>query len=912
MHRKRFLPCIGILVMATALLSCGKPEGRSALAIDNLPPAEEVVLTEWRILGPFNYEVKEGEEIDEKQIVKQLYDNDFLGRFGLAESHLDYGRFLKIKSGDDFINDIADAYGHVLDFGKFLQVEQPAAVYAVREIDAASAQAAVLVAQMRGQGLKMWLNDELVIEQDSEGFAHRLSNLKPVRLKKGKNLLLAKVVSKDKSLQLIASLMTTELAREKAREYGKNRVVKQNIIGQEGELELDLLLDSPNAVQQVEILDARKNRLDQNRYHLKKDGKIEFENLDQGLYCCRVSVPQDRFETKFYRGDVEAALASYKQRVAAVSSSEQARINLEALLIRYEHLLAPENRQPDKPEWQVKLVYVIDEMESVLANLESGREAFKHCPGRHLRGLRSQVDDQVEHYMIYVPPQYAETRAPIPLVVFVPHGQSPQRPFLKSVYVATTDLIEHFMREADRNGYAVLWTNGSGTWGGSSLNQKGMTNILEAIAAVEQDYAIDSDRIYLWGSCAGARDALMLASRYPDKFAAIGLLSALSECYTMERGDRASKDYAKEWLKANSPLYCVENLSNIPVYALAAEQDEHTPIEEAQKYIEKCRDLGMQVRLDVLPFAYDYYYPEEPTGKILEFYKDKARVQRPAQIQLRTWQLKYGSAYWLKIKDLAETMKCARIKAVVDDSNTIRVETENIRAYEIKLAQLAYHHDRALTVITNGQVRFKGIAHGESLVIADSTPGGNQVVGLSKNANIEGPISHALTAGFIVVEGTQGPLEDRRKANALSEAFCQAWRQDYFQDCLHKKDDEITDRDIEDKNLILFGNDQTNGLIKRVIGQIPLKFSASRITLGNRVYQGADLGVRLIYPNPLNKKRYIVIIGGNHMTNLPFEEKCLAIEGWYDFMVWKPWQTDQSLVDIGYFDRRWKGIISLI
>src|SRR6185295_12209974 len=131
-----------------------------------------------------------------------------------------------------------------------------------------------------------------------------------------------------------------------------------------------------------------------------------------------------------------------------------------------------------------------------------------------------------------------------------------------------------------------------------------------------------------------------------------------------------------------------------------------------------------------------------------------------------------------------------------------------------------------------------------------------------------------------------------------------AWRQDYFQDCLHKKDDEITDRDIEDKNLILFGNDQTNGLIKRVIGQIPLKFSADRIALGNRVYQGADLGVRMIYPNPLNKKRYIVIIGGNHMTNLPFEEKCLAIEGWYDFMVWKPQQKDQILVDIGYFDRR--------
>jgi dienelactone hydrolase len=912
MRRNRFLPYVGLIVLATSLLSCGKAGKGSGLAIDKLSPADEIVLTQWRILGPFGYEEKEGEEITEKQIVKRLYDDDFLTRFGLAESHMDYARFLKLRSGDDFINDIAETYGHVLDFGRMLQVEQPAAAYAVREIDAPGAQAAVLVGQMRGQGLKMWLNNELVIEQDSEDFAHRLANLKPVQLKKGKNLLLAKVVSKDKSFQLIASLMTVELAREKAREYGKNRVVKQNVIGREDELELDLLLDDLNSVQQVEILDAQKNSLDQSQYRLKKGGKIEFENLDQGLYYCRVGVPSDRFETEFYRGDVEAALAAYKQRVAAVSSDEQTRINLEALLIRYEHLLASDNKQPDKPEWQVKVVYVINELEAILRNLAGGTEAFKHCPGRHLRGFKSQVDDQVEHYMVYVPPQYAETRAPIPLVVFVPHAQSPQRPFLKSVYVATTDLIEHFTRAADRNGYAVLWTNGSGTWGGASLNQKGMTNILEAIAAVEQDYAIDSDRVYLWGSCAGARDALMLASRYPDKFAAVGLLSTLSECYTVERGDRASKNYAREWLKANSPIYCAENLSNIPIYALTAERDEHTPLEETQKYIEKCRGLGMQVRFDILPFAYDYYYPDEPTARILDFYKDKVRVQRPAQIQLRTWQLKYGSAYWIKIDGLVETMKCARIKAAVDDSNTVNVETENIRAYEIKLANLAYHRDRPLTVMTNGRVKFNGIPRGESIVIAAAAPGSNTVAALSKNANIEGPILHALTGGFIVVEGTQGPSEDRQKAGALSTAFCRAWREDYFQDCLHKKDDEITGRDIEDKNLILFGNDRTNGLIKRIIGQIPLKFSSGGITLGNKVYQGANLGVRLVYPNPLNKNRYIVIIGGNDLTNLPFDEKCLAIEGWYDFMIWKPWQADQSLIDIGYFDQRWKGIISLI
>ena len=52
-------------------------------------------------------------------------------------------------------------------------------------------------------------------------------------------------------------------------------------------------------------------------------------------------------------------------------------------------------------------------------------------------------------------------------------------------------------------------------------------------------------------------------------------------------------------------------------------------------------------------------------------------------------------------------------------------------------------------------------------------------------------------SGFIVVEGTRGPERDRQTAAALCESFCRAWREDYFQDCLRKKDTEITADDVE-------------------------------------------------------------------------------------------------------------------
>ena len=912
MRRYGFFLNVCIIAISALFASCGKAGSRPLLSINNHIPEEEIVFTRWRVLGPFGeQEKKDDQPLPEEQVIKHLYNHDYLARFGIAESQVEYANLSGLSSEDDFLCEDADTDGHVLDLGKILQVDRPAVAYAAREIEVNEPQDVLLVAEMQGMGLKVWLNNEPVIERDREGSLSRFENFKPVHLNKGKNLLLAKIVSNKKWFRFVASLMTRELARDNAREYGMNRVVKKNIIRKEEDLELDLLLDKPASVREVEILDSRKNLLDRNKYHFKEDGRLELEDLDEGLYYCRVAVPSDRFETEFYRGDVEAALAAYKKRVAAFSSDEQTRINLEALLIRYEHLLVPENRNGNKTEWEVKVVYVINELETILRDLESGLEAFKHSPGRHMRGFRSRIDDQVAHYMVYVPPQYAQTREPIPLVVFVPYDQWPQRPFLKSVYVAYTELIEHFTKAADRDGYAVLWTDGSGTRGGSSLNQKGMTDILSTIEAVEKDYAIDNDRIYLWGSCAGGRDAVMLASRFPDKFAALSLVGLFSETETIERGDKVSKPHAKEWLMANSPIYCVENLSNIPIYVLVPEFDEHISIEDSAKYVEKCRELGMNARLEVMSYAHTNYYPQEPIGKTLGFYKGIVRRRHPAQVQLSTWQLKYGSAYWLKIHDLVETMKCARIKAAIDTSNTVTVETENVRAYEIKMENLDFDRSRPLTVRTNGQVSFSGVP-GESIVIGSAEPAGDQSWSSSKNALIEGPILHAFTDGFIVVEGTQGSLKDRQTAGALCEAFCQAWREDYLQDCLHKKDYEITGQEIEQKNLVLFGNDQTNSFVKRVIGQVPVKFSTTGIAVGSKTYQGANLGVRLIYPNPLNKNRYIVIIGGNDMTNLPFDAKCLAIEGWYDFMVWKPWEADQSLIDIGYFNQRWSEVISLI
>ncbi len=135
-----------------------------------------------------------------------------------------------------------------------------------------------------------------------------------------------------------------------------------------------------------------------------------------------------------------------------------------------------------------------------------------------------------------------------------------------------------------------------------------------------------------------------------------------------------------------------------------------------------------------------------------------------------------------------------------------------------------------------------------------------------KHPGLQGPIDDAFTGPFLVVRGTGKPLNVKVQnwADDRLTRFTGDWSR-YFRGDLRIKDDvEVTDEDIEQNHLILFGDPGSNRLIARVLPALPLTWTATEVKLDG-TFPAADHAPVLIQPNPLNRLRYVVINSRPHL-----------------------------------------------
>ncbi|HUQ68018.1 MAG TPA: hypothetical protein VM165_00760, partial [Planctomycetaceae bacterium] len=85
------------------------------------------------------------------------------------------------------------------------------------------------------------------------------------------------------------------------------------------------------------------------------------------------------------------------------------------------------------------------------------------------------------------------------------------------------------------------------------------------------------------------------------------------------------------------------------------------------------------------------------------------------------------------------------------------------------------------------------------------------------------------------------------------------------------KDTQVTDELIESKNLILFGDPGSNAVLARVVDKLPIKWTKSAIEINGKSYPTESHGVPLVFPNPLNPHRYVVVNSGHTFHEAEFK-----------------------------------------
>jgi hypothetical protein len=117
---------------------------------------------------------------------------------------------------------------------------------------------------------------------------------------------------------------------------------------------------------------------------------------------------------------------------------------------------------------------------------------------------------------------------------------------------------------------------------------------------------------------------------------------------------------------------------------------------------------------------------------------------------------------------------------------------------------------------------------------------------------------------FIFVRPTGQPMSQEIgnwTTVELSEAIF-AWRRQFRGEPRVKDDTAVTEADIASNNLILWGDRSSNKLLARIADQLPIVWTAQGIKAGGNTYDAAKHVPALIYPNPLNPARYVVLNSG--------------------------------------------------
>ena len=88
------------------------------------------------------------------------------------------------------------------------------------------------------------------------------------------------------------------------------------------------------------------------------------------------------------------------------------------------------------------------------------------------------------------------------------------------------------------------------------------------------------------------------------------------------------------------------------------------------------------------------------------------------------------------------------------------------------------------------------------------------------------------------------------------------WRREFRGEAQVRKDSEVTDAEIAASNLVLWGDPSSNRILARIADKLPVKWTASGIVVGKDRFSPETHAAILIYPNPLNPTKYVVLNSG--------------------------------------------------
>jgi hypothetical protein len=182
-----------------------------------------------------------------------------------------------------------------------------------------------------------------------------------------------------------------------------------------------------------------------------------------------------------------------------------------------------------------------------------------------------------------------------------------------------------------------------------------------------------------------------------------------------------------------------------------------------------------------------------------------------------------------------------------------------------------------------------------------------------KRPGLTGAVDDAFMDAFVFVRPTGTPMHPATGAWVSSELASarQLWHDVFRGEVPFIDDSAITPADIANKNLILWGDPSSNRFLAKILPQLPLQWTSTTLTFRGKTYDSTTHAPILVFPNPLNPNRYIVINSGidfraDGYGNNAFQTPKLPDWAVADLTVPPGPRWPGKIADAGFFDEAWK------
>lgn len=551
--------------------------------------------------------------------------------------------------------------------------------------------------------------------------------------------------------------------------------------------------------------------------------------------------------------------------------------------------------------------------------LREGKAPWTTTNGLVVRGYVSRVDGSVQPYGLVIPSTWQPNSAHRFRLDFWFHGRGETLSELDFIngrqksageFVPPNTIVLHlYGRYCNGNRFA------------------GEIDLFEALEHVRKVYPIDDSRLVVRGFSLGGAACWHFATHHAGLWAAAAPGAGFSETadflkvFQNENLQPAWYEQ-KLWHWYDATDYAA-NLFNCPTVAYSGEVDKQK--QAADMMVKAMAAEGLDLTHIIGPKTAHKYEPEakKEINRRIDSVVELGRNPVPERVRFTTWTLRYNQMFWVTVDGLEQHWERARVEAELSRAeNRIKADTKNVTALSIQFQPGQFPLDtmRKPVIVLDGQKLSGPTAQSDRSFVASFRKEGRKwtlasqpETGLHKRHGLQGPIDDAFMDSFMMVRPTGEAMNPQVGAWVATE-FAHAtnhWRIQFRGEPRVKNDSDVSEADIAAHNLVLWGDPTSNKILSRIADKLPVLWSGRGIQVGDQQFASAHHVPVLVYPNPLNPRKYVVINSGFTFREYDYLNNARQTPKLPDFAIVDTRTPASSrlpgkIVEAGFFGEKWE------